>query len=52
MDENSVTIEQENKVKQVYVSYLKWFLGAGMLAIIGTVGAYLLNTSYPLKDFK
>lgn len=52
MDKTSVITEQQNKVKQVCVSYLKWFLGAGVLAIIGTVGAYLLNTSYPLSGFQ
>lgn len=44
-----VNTQQREKIKQVYVSYLKWFLGSSLLAILGTIAAYLLNTSYPLS---
>lgn len=43
---------QEEKIRKVYGSYLKWFLGAGLLAIMGAIGAYLLNSSYPLSGLQ
>lgn len=51
-EEVEVNTQKREKTKQVYVSYLKWFLGAGVLAIIGTIAAYLLNTSHPLSGFQ
>jgi len=43
---------QKQEVKQVALSYLKWFVGASLLAVLGTIGAWLLNVSFPLTGFQ
>ena len=50
-EKTSLNIEQQKKINQVYISYLKWFIGSGCLAIMGTVAAYFLNIFYPLPGF-
>ena len=47
-----ISVQEKEKVKQVFVSYLKWFLGAAVLAILGTIGACFLNAFHPFSGLQ
>jgi uncharacterized membrane protein len=44
-----VDANQNEKIKEVGYAYLKWFLGAALLAGLGSVAAHYINAYAPLS---
>lgn len=44
--------EQKRKIKEVWSSYLKWFMGAAALAIFASILAYYLNICLPFTNLQ
>ena len=49
-EEVDANASQNEKIKEVGYSYLKWFFGAALLAGLGSVAAYYINASAPLSE--
>lgn len=45
----NIEIEQQENLKKVFKSYLYWFLGASILALIASTVAHLVNLHAPLS---
>jgi len=51
-EETTISLEQQEKVKLVIFSYIKWFLGTLVLGVLGTLSALFLNDACPLSEMQ